>query len=452
MNFNIKTKSIALTIFGILLFASLSTAQLPNAKKINSVNKNLKAKIDKLANQMEPRVIDWRRHLHQNPELSNREFETAKYVANHLTKLGIEVKTGIAHTGVVGILKGGKPGPVVALRADMDALPVVERVDVPFASKVKSTYNNMEVGVMHACGHDTHVAMLMGAAEILTQMKNEIEGTIVFIFQPAEEGAPPGEEGGAKLMVKEGVLKNPDVDVVFGLHINSKTEVGKITYKPGGAMAASDRFVIKVKGKQTHGSTPWGGVDPIVTASQIITGLQTIISRQTELTKEGAVISVGLIRGGVRNNIIPEEVEMIGTIRTLDVEMQKKIHEKIRVTATKIAESAGAVAEVDIQLGYPITFNDLQLTEDMIPTVKEVAGNKNVYEVDARTGAEDFSYYAQKVPGLFLFLGGMPKGTKKEEAASHHTPDFYIDESSMKLGVRTLCNLAIDYIAKTNAE
>ena len=442
---NFHKNPLLLTLLCVMFFTVTSSAQLPANEP---VNKNLKNQIDKLANQLEPKVIDWRRHLHQYPELSNREFKTAEYVAKHLKKLGIQVQTGIAHTGVVGVLKGGKPGPVVALRADMDALPVIERVDLPFASKVKSTYNDMEVGVMHACGHDTHVAMLMGAAEILASIQKDIEGTVVFIFQPAEEGAPPVEEGGAELMVKEGVLKNPDVDVIFGLHINSKTEVGKITYKPGGTMAAADRFVIKVKGKQTHGSTPWAGVDPIVTASQIINGLQTIISRQTQLTKEGAVISVGLIRGGVRNNIIPEEVEMIGTIRTLDVDMQKKIHEKIKITATKIAESAGAVAEVDIQLGYPITHNDVNLTAQMLPTVKEVAGKENVILVDARTGAEDFSFYAREVPGLFLFLGGMPKGQDPAEAASHHTPDFFIDESSMKLGVRTLCNLTIDYMAQ----
>ncbi len=429
-----------------MMILNIGFTQMPSNTSNDISKKELKQKIDDLANQVEPKVIEWRRHFHQNPELSNREFKTAEKIEKHLRDLGLEVKTGIAHTGVVGILKGGKPGPVVALRADMDALPVVERVDVPFASKVKSTYNDMEVGVMHACGHDTHVAMLMGAAEVLTKVKNDIKGTVVFIFQPAEEGAPKGEEGGAELMVKEGVLENPDVDVIFGLHINSKTEVGKISYKPGGTMAAADRFEIKVKGKQTHGSTPWAGVDPIVVSSQIITGLQSIISRQTELTKEGAVISIGLIRGGVRNNIIPEEVELIGTIRTLDVEMQKMIHEKIKLTATKIAESSGAVAEVEIFTGYPITYNDVDLTSQMLPTVQEVAGKENVKLVDARTGAEDFSFYAQKVPGLFLFLGGMPKGQDPVEAASHHTPDFYIDESSMKLGVRTLCNLTIDYV------
>ena len=437
--------------FLIIIFLGISKmaiAQMPQNKMAITPNKVLKEKIDMLAENVESKVIEWRRHLHQNPELSNREFKTAEKVAKHLRSLGMEVRTGIAHTGVVGILKGGKPGPTVALRADMDALPVTERVDLPFASKVKSTYNDIEVGVMHACGHDTHVAMLMGAAEILTNIQKDLKGTVVFIFQPAEEGAPQGEEGGAEMMVKEGVLKNPDVDVIFGLHINSKTEVGKITYKPGGTMAAVDRLEIKVKGQQTHGSTPWAGIDPIVTASQIITGLQTIISRQTELTKEGAVISIGLIRGGVRSNIIPEEVEMIGTIRTLDVDMQKLIHEKIKLTATKIAESAGAIAEVKITTGYPITFNDIDLTSQMLPTVQEVAGKENVKLVDARTGAEDFSFYAQKVPGLFLFLGGMPKGKDPKEAASHHTPDFFIDESSMKLGVRTLCNLTIDYMAK----
>jgi len=437
--------------FLIIIFLGISKmaiAQMPQNKMAITPNKVLKEKIDMLAENVESKVIEWRRHLHQNPELSNREFKTAEKVAKHLRSLGMEVRTGIAHTGVVGILKGGKPGPTVALRADMDALPVTERVDLPFASKVKSTYNDIEVGVMHACGHDTHVAMLMGAAEILTNIQKDLKGTVVFIFQPAEEGAPQGEEGGAEMMVKEGVLKNPDVDVIFGLHINSKTEVGKITYKPGGTMAAVDRLEIKVKGQQTHGSTPWAGIDPIVTASQIITGLQTIISRQTELTKEGAVISIGLIRGGVRSNIIPEEVEMIGTIRTLDVDMQKLIHEKIKLTATKIAESAGAIAEVKITTGYPITFNDIDLTSQMLPTVQEVAGKENVKLVDARTGAEDFSFYAQKVPGLFLFLGGMPKGKNPKEAASHHTPDFFIDESSMKLGVRTLCNLTIDYMAK----
>lgn len=409
-------------------------------------------KVDQLANTIEAKVIEWRHDLHQYPELSNREFKTADKVAKHLRGLGLEVKTGIAYTGVVGILKGGKPGPTVALRADMDALPVTERVDIAYASKEKSTYLGQEVGVMHACGHDTHVAMLMGTAEILTKMKDELEGNVVFIFQPAEEGAPPGEEGGAELMVKEGLMDEINADVIFGLHINSMLEVGKIRYKPGGALAAADRFTIKVKGKQTHGSQPWGGVDPIVVSAQIINGLQTIISRQTELTKEAAVISVGKIQGGVRNNIIPESCEMIGTIRTLDTAMQRIIHEKIRLTATKIAESAGAVAEVEIQTGYPVTVNSPELTQDMIETVFRTAGEENVRLSPAVTGAEDFSFFAREVPGLFLFLGGRPSTTSIFDAAPHHTPDFYVDDSGMKLGVRTLCNLTLDYMKMSKGD
>ena len=410
--------------------------------------RSLKETIDQKADQIESRVIEWRRHFHQNPELSNREFNTSKKVAEHLKSLGMKVETGIAHTGVVGILECKKPGPVIALRADMDALPVIERVDLPFASKVKSTYLGNEVGVMHACGHDTHIAMLMGAAEILSSMKNQLSGTFKFIFQPAEEGAPPGEEGGARMMVKEGVLKNPDVDVAFGLHIGSGQPVNTLSYKPGGALAAADRFTIKVQGKQTHGARPWGGVDPIVVSAQIIQGLQTIISRQTELTNEAAVISVGKIQGGVRNNIIPESCEMVGTIRTLDPEMQKKIHEKIKRTATLIAESAGATAEVNIETGVPVTFNDEALTAKMLPTLKEVAGEDHLYLSKAITGAEDFAFYANEVPSIFLFVGGMPQGTNPEDAAPHHTPDFFIDESGMKLGVRTLCYLAVDYAEK----
>ncbi|MEM8524557.1 MAG: amidohydrolase [Bacteroidota bacterium] len=421
-----------LSLFTVLLFCHTLMAQGTS--------------IDQKADEIEAKVIEWRRDLHQYPELSNREFETAKKIEAHLRKLGLEVKTGIAHTGVVGILKGGKAGPTVALRADMDALPVKERVDIPFASKVTSTYLGQEVGVMHACGHDTHVAMLMGAAEILTGMKEELKGNVVFIFQPAEEGAPPGEEGGAELMVKEGLVKEVGADVFFGLHISSGLEVNKIRYKPGGAMAAADRFVIKVNGKQTHGSRPWGGVDPIVVSAQIINGLQTIISRQSDLTNEAAVITVGKIQGGVRNNIIPESCEMIGTIRTLDTAMQRIIHEKIRLTATKIAESAGATAEVDIQIGYPVTYNNPELTRMMLPTLFETAGEENVLISPAITGAEDFSFFAREAPGLFLFLGGKPKDVSIFDAAPHHTPDFYIDESGMKLGVKSLCNLTLDYM------
>lgn len=429
MNCQIQVLTLILTIFTTPIFAQ------------STIN------IDDLAAQVEEKVIAWRRDFHEHPELSNREFETAKKVAAHLRSLGIEVTENVAKTGVKGVLVGGRPGPTVALRADMDALPVTERVDIPFASKVKTTYLGSESGVMHACGHDTHTAMLMGTAEVLSKIKDQIPGTVVFIFQPAEEGAPPGEEGGAELMVKEGVLQNPQVDVAFGLHISSGLEVGKIRYKAGGTMAAADRFVIKVNGKQAHGSRPWSGVDPITIAAQIIMGFQTIISRQTELTNEAAVISVGKITGGVRNNIIPESCELVGTIRTLDPDMQKIIHEKIRKTATLIAEAGGGTADVDIQIGYPVTFNSLELTREMLPSLFESAGENNVIVSKAITGAEDFSFYAQKVPGLFFFLGGMPKGMSPLEASGHHTPDFYIDESGFGLGVRTMCNLTLDYMA-----
>lgn len=393
-------------------------------------------------------VVEWRRHFHENPELSNREEETAAYIADYLQSLGMEVETGIAHTGVVGILKGGKDGPVVGLRADIDALPVTERTDVPFKSTKTTTYLGEKTGVMHACGHDTHIAMLMGAAKILSDMKDQLQGTVKFIFQPAEEGSPPGEEGGAELMVKEGVLENPDVDVIFGQHINSQTEVGEIKYKPKGTMAASDRFVITVKGKQTHGSTPWTGIDPIVTSAKIIEGLQTIISRQTELTEAAAVISVGKIQAGVRNNIIPEEAEMVGTIRTLDTEMQEIIHDKIRHVVTTTAESMGATAEVEIEKGYPVTYNDPKLTEQMVPTLQQVAGSDNVILQNAVTGAEDFSFFQKEIPGFYWFVGGMPEGMDPADAAPHHTPDLYIEEEGMKLGVKSLASLTIDYMMK----
>ena len=399
-----------------------------------------------LAEQIEPKVIEWRRDFHQFPELSNREFKTAEKITSHLKKLGMEVRTGIAHTGVLGILKGGRPGPVVALRADMDALPVVERTPVSFASRETTTYLNKEVGIMHACGHDTHVAILMGVAEILNGMKKDLQGTVMFIFQPAEEGAPPGEEGGAKLMLKEGLFDNPSPEVVFGLHISSDLEVGHITYKPGGTMAASDRLEIRVKGKQSHGSRPWSGVDPIVTSAQIIMGLQTIVSRQMELTKEAAVITIGKIEAGVRNNIIPEEAYMIGTIRTLDTAMQREIHQRIRKTARLIAEAQGAEAEVNIKIGYPVTFNNLELTRKMLPSLYKAAGEENVIVRRPSTGAEDFSFYAREVPGLFFFLGGRPGDVHPLDAAPHHTPDFYIDESGFTTGIKALLQLTLDYM------
>ncbi len=329
--------------------------------------------IDAAAAKIMPKVVEWRRHVHQYPELGNSEVKTAKFVEDHLRKLGLEVRTGIAKTGVVGILKGGQPGPVIALRADMDGLPVTERNSLPFASKEKAVFNGQNVGVMHACGHDTHVAMLMGAAEILAGMKDKIKGTVVFIFQPAEEGPPAGEEGGAALMVKEGVMDNPKIEAIFGIHVNSQTEVGKIRYKSGSTMAASDWFEIKIKGKQTHGAYPWEGVDPIATATQIYTGLQMIVARRSELPKAPVVITVGRINGGVRENIIPEELTMAGTIRTLDSAMQKDVHAKIRSTVKSIAESMGATAEVSIDTKAPVTYNTPELVKRMLPSLEKAA-------------------------------------------------------------------------------
>jgi amidohydrolase len=402
------------------------------------------AKLEKDYQNIEGKVIEWRRDIHQNPELSNREFKTAEKIAKHLKSLGIEVQTGVAHTGVVGLLKGGKPGKVVALRADIDALPVTERNDLPFKSTVKSEFLGNEVGVMHACGHDTHTAILMGVAEVLSKNKDKINGTVKFIFQPAEEGPPPGEEGGAKLMVKEGVLQNPDVDAIFGLHINSQTPINTVKYKPGGAMAAAQRFVINVKGKQTHGSQPWAGIDPIMISAKIIDGLQTIISRETNLTNEAAVISVGKITSGVRFNIIPESAEMIGTIRTLDYDMQKHINKRMEEMVPAIAKAYGAEATIEITTSTAITFNDLDLTAQMAPTLEKVAGKDNVTIHKAITGAEDFSYFQEKVPGMFFFLGGMTPGTT--ESFPHHTPDFKIDDSGLLLGVKTMTQLTLDYL------
>lgn len=406
----------------------------------------LKAKAWTAAVKIEPKSIEWRRDFHQNPELGNRETRTSKIIAEHLKKLGLEVKEGVAKTGVVAILRGGKPGPCIALRADIDALPIIERVKIPFASKQKTTYNGQEVGVMHACGHDTHTAILMGVAEILTGMKNDLKGTIKFIFQPAEEGPPEGEEGGAALMVKEGVMENPKVDAIFGLHIESDIEVGKIQYKSGAFMASSDWFHIVVKGKGSHGSQPWKGIDPIQVSAQIMEGLQNIVSRQSELTKAPVVITVGKINGGVRNNIIPEECVMDGTIRTLDNAMQQEVHEKIKLTATKIAEASGATAEVTIDTKTLVTYNTPELVKKMIPSLQSAAGVANVSEREWVTGAEDFSYYGTKAPSFFFYLGGMPKGTNPKNAPPHHTADFFVDDSGMKTGVKAFCDLVIDYM------
>lgn len=414
------------------------------------VNPKLQVRVDADAREIEQRMIAWRRDFHQFPELSNREFRTAEKVAAHLKSLGLEVQTGMAHTGVVGLLRTGKPGPVIALRADMDALPVTERNSLPFASKERTVFNGQETGVMHACGHDTHVAILMATAEILSKYKNELRGTIKFIFQPAEEGPPAGEEGGAYLMVKEGVLKNPDVDVIFGLHIQSISPLGRITYRPAGLMAASDWFSITVKGRQSHGSAPWMGIDPIVVSAQIIMGLQTIVSRQTELTKEAAVITVGRIQSGIRENIIPEEAFMAGTIRTLDENMQRQIHEKIKLTAEKIAESAGATAEVVIEKKTPVTFNDPQLTEKMVASLRKAAGAENVIRINAVTGAEDFAFYQQQVPGFFFFVGARPPDMDPEKVPAHHTPDFMIDERGMLTGLKAMLQVTLDYMFMKN--
>ncbi|MBK7392301.1 MAG: amidohydrolase [Chloracidobacterium sp.] len=406
---------------------------------------DMSAEIDAATAKIMPQVVQWRRYIHEHPELGNREVETAKLVAEHLRKLGIETRTGVAKTGVVGILKGAQPGPVIGLRADMDGLPVTERVDVPFKSTVKSEYNGQTVGVMHACGHDTHVAMLLGTATVLAGMKDKIKGTVVFIFQPAEEGAPAGETGGASDMVKEGVMDNPKIDAIFGIHINSATEIGTIKYKSGAEMAASDWFSIKIKGRQAHGAYPWQGIDPIAVATQIYTGLQMIVARQSELPKAPVIITVGRMSAGIRENIIPEEVTMAGTIRTLDSEMQNDVHEKIRRTATKIAESMGATAEVTIDRKTPVTYNDPALVKKMVPSLEKATGKGNVLEAEWVTGAEDFAFYGQKAPAFFFFVGGMPKGGNPKTVPSHHTPDFFIDDSRLDVGIKAFCNIVFDY-------
>ncbi|MEO0575740.1 MAG: amidohydrolase [Pseudomonadota bacterium] len=405
-------------------------------------------RLQTLADQLEPEVIAWRRHFHEFPELSNREFNTAKKVAAELTAMGLEPNTDFGGTGVVAILNGGKPGPLVGLRADMDALPVEERVDLPFASKARGTYRGNDVPVMHACGHDTHMAMLLGAAKALVAVQDSLAGSVMFVFQPAEEGAPEGEEGGAERMLSEGLFEFAKPDVMFGLHTFSNLPAGMIAYRSGPAMASSDRFSIIVNGKQTHGSRPWGGVDPIVTAAQIIMAVQTIASRQVDVTKAPSVVSFGLINGGVRNNIIPDAVELVGTIRNFDMGIRAQIHEKLQHTAHTVADSAGATADVEIDLGYPVTVNDPALTAQMLPTIKRVLGDDKVVEAPLVTGAEDFSYYAQQVPGLFLYLGGSPAGVDLTTVASNHSPLFYVDESTLKAGVNVLTHLVTDYMAQ----
>lgn len=415
---------------------------------MNPVRKNESGadRIDVLAVAIEPRVFEWRRDIHQHPELGNREFRTAKIVAAHLERLGLAVRTGVAHTGVVGVLEGGRPGGVVALRADMDALPMTEELDLPFASKERAVYNGEEVGVMHSCGHDGHVAILMGVAEILASVREQIAGTVKFVFQPAEEGAPAGEEGGAEMMVREGALRDPAPSVIFGLHIGNRAEVGQIGARRGNAMASVDSFTITVHGRQTHGAYPWLGVDPIVVASQIVLALQTIPSRQLDVSKAPAILTIGKINGGIRNNVIPDEVRLTGTIRALDDGMRVQIHERIRKTAEGIAASAGATADVTIETGYPGVWNDPDLFMAMLPTLRRVAGEKNVFTIIPSLGAEDFSFFQKEIPGLFFVLGTRPRGMTQEEAAPGHSPRFFVDESGLLLGVRALAHLAVAYL------
>ncbi|WP_217874247.1 amidohydrolase [Pseudoalteromonas shioyasakiensis] len=423
----------------------LSTSLLLSAISTPAFASDINTELKSANKSVSEKVIKWRRHLHQNPELSNREFETAKYVAKHLRSLGLEVQTGVAHTGVVAKLKGGKKGPLIALRADMDALPVKEQVDLPFASTQTTEYKGNTVGVMHACGHDNHVAILMAAAESLVKIKDQLAGDILFVFQPAEEGAPDGEEGGAELMLKEGLFKEKP-EAVFGLHVTSSLNTGQIGFREGPLMASADKFTITVKGRQTHGSRPWNGVDPIVASSQIIMATQTIASRQVDVTKAPSVVSFGAINGGVRNNIIPDQVEMVGTIRTFDQEMRADIKKRLAKTAEMVAESGGAEAHVHIDHGYPVTVNDVELTKKMTPTLAGVVGKENLITTPLITGAEDFSYYALETPGMFFFLGVTPKGQDAVTAPSNHSPHFFADEKALQLGVNAMTQLVVDYL------
>jgi amidohydrolase len=421
----------------VALLLSLSTA---NAQ-------DLGARLDTAIATLEPRVIEWRRDLHQNPELSNREFRTSKVVAEHLVRLGLEVQTGIAKTGVVGVLKGGKPGPTIALRADMDALPVVEQTDVPFRSRVTTTYRNETVGVMHACGHDVHTSVLMGLAEAFAGMRADLPGTVIFLFQPAEEGAPEGEDGGASLMIQEGVLQRYRPEAVFGLHVFANMPIGMIGYRGGPLMAGSDTYRILVKGKQTHGARPWSGVDPIVISSQIVGALQTVVSRQTDITQNPAVVTVGAIKGGIRFNIVPDQVEMLGTIRTFDPQQRAAVIKNIDRMVTNIAEASGATATFEIQPGSnPVVRNDPALTERVLPSLRRAAGAANVRAVPLVTGAEDFAFFAEKVPSFFFFVGVTPRDQNMLTAASNHSPLFYVDETAIPIASRAFGQLALDYL------
>ncbi len=414
---------------------------------IPATAQDLATTVDQKVRALEPKIIAWRRDIHQNPELSNREVRTSKLVADQLRKLGLEVKTGVAKTGVVGLLKGGKPGPVVALRADMDALPVIEESDLPFKSTVKTEYLGQQVGVMHACGHDAHVGILLVVAEALAGVRDQIPGTVKFIFQPAEEGPPPGETGGAPLMVAEGVLENPKPAAIFGLHVISGIPAGMITYRSGPFMASADWLYITVKGKQTHGAWPWSGIDPVVTSAQIVTGLQNIVARQIDVSREPAVVTVATIHGGTRKNIIPDQVEMTGTIRTFDEGMRQDVHARIKHIAESIAEANHAHADVKVEKAVPVTVNDPALTEKMLPTLKRIGGDGGSRPHQRVMVAEDFSYFQEKVPGLFYFVGITPKDQDMAAAAPNHSPRFYIDESGLLQGARSLAALAVDFLS-----
>ena len=438
MKFNPKTNPVTKKYFLALPFL---LSLLLNGQNFDAI-------ITELAVQHEAEIIELRHWFHQNAELSNREFKTAEKISAALTKIGLVPKTGVAKTGVVAVLNGGKPGPVVALRADIDGLPVKERADLPWKSNMVGEYNGEKVPVMHACGHDTHTAMLLGVAKILYAIKDDIPGSIKFIFQPAEEGAPAGEEGGAELMMKEGVLKNPDVAAIFGLHIWSQFPAGNVYLRPKGIMAAVNEFRIDLQGVQTHGSTPWTGIDPIVTAAQIVNNIQTIVSRSLPLTEAGAVVTIGSIHGGVRSNIIPESLYMLGTIRTLDEDMKATVLRRLEEIVYNTAKANNAKAEITYQVSYPITYNDTGLYENMLPSLKRINGPENVHFMNAITGAEDFSFFQKEVPGLYFFIGGAQKGTDPTKAAPHHTPDFYVDDSAMLTGVKSMTTLALDYLSK----
>jgi amidohydrolase len=431
----------------LLAVAALCASAEPAPAVAPGATQALYPQIDDRAKAIEQKVIGWRRDIHEHPELGNQEKRTAALVARHLRALGFEVREGVAVTGIVATLKGGKPGPVVALRADMDALPVKEQVDVPFASKARAVWDGKEVDVMHACGHDGHVAILMGVAEVLASVKDQLPGTVKLLFQPAEEKLPNGEIGGSRRMLKEGAFDAPRPEVVFGLHLMSVANTGVIGYKAGPILAGSDAFRVEVKGRQTHGSQPWSGVDPIVLGSQIVLGFQTIESRQVNVTKEPSVLSVGTFHAGTRYNIIPDEVQMSGTLRTYDEGMRQFIMKRMDETASHIAQGGGGSAHVHFEAdGYAPTVNDPALTEKMAPSLARIPGAK-AEVIQKSTGGEDFSFFAQAVPGLFVLIGATPPGQDPAKAEPNHSPRFFVDEASLLIGVRTLSHLTVDYMA-----